>query len=113
MRVRVGDPRARSLTLERKLEMAKATTPANWVALCVTPMGGGSWIRETTKEQAVQRCARLFKSDWSHLFKIKKGDALKINVFDVTGMDEIFIGDNGVEFEGKPVPRHSVEAVTL
>lgn len=48
--------------------------------------GGSSWHTGKTPEEAARKAAKVTVSDWSRLFKF--GDTLKVNVYDIAGVNE-------------------------
>lgn len=66
-----------------------------WLAYVSTGMGGGTWARGKDRDKQIKAAARQFKSDWKHLFKLPKGQIVKIAVVDVTGQGSVSWDDNG------------------
>jgi hypothetical protein len=79
-----------------------------YLAVITTPYGGGSYARSDgseTKEEVARRARRIFISDWKHLFNLKKGAKLKVNIVDVTGLEDIEINDFQITVDGEPIDR--------
>lgn len=78
----------------------------------ITYMGGGSWARGKDKMETAKRCARIFKSDWKGLVKLKRGAKLKVNIYDCAGHDTVSWDDLGFyDKDRKPIvlPHEVVE----
>lgn len=56
--------------------------------------GMGTYWRCKDRDEAIKRCAKLFKSDFKSILKI--GKTVKVNVYDVTGYDEVWWDDRGL-----------------
>jgi hypothetical protein len=68
--------------------MTDAQAP-DFLAVITLAHGGGSWMRDPDRATSIKRAARIFKEDWSHLFKVgEKGSTVKVNVIDCTGFDK-------------------------
>ena len=71
----------------------------------VSIMGGGSLARGESLVDTVQRCLNITICDWGSMFKLDDAE-MKINVFDVTGFDQVAWGADGIhgwnEDEGIP-----------
>lgn len=78
---------------------------------------GSSFGRADTAEKAVALCKRSAEQDWKSLFDLD-GREVTINVYDVTGYDDLFWDERGVHPDNKPEEtlgkdRHSLVKVTL
>jgi arginase family enzyme len=60
---------------------------SDYLCLILTPYGGGSYARGADRAATVRRAARIFKEDWSHLFKLKPKATLKVNVYQIGDAD--------------------------
>jgi len=74
----------------------------DYLVIVSLPYGGGSWARGSDRDQTIERCKRILKSDWKSLFKFKKGLVVKANVLDATGFDNFEWGHMGITADGKP-----------
>ena len=91
--------------------MSNANTGGDFIALVRFEGGAGSWYRDKTAEAAVKGCHRIVKADFGKL--LKKGAVVKMALFDVTGHDEVFVGDNGARVGDQMIPVLRVEDVKL
>ena len=76
---------------------------------------GSSFGRAPTEEQAIEKCAKTAVADWSSMFDLA-GKEATINLFDVTGHDNIFWDMNGVHPKDDPeknLPKLGERKVTL
>lgn len=81
----------------------------DYLAVVYTPYGPGSYARSSgneTKEQVAQRCRRLFEKEWGSFLKLKKGTRLKVNVVDVTDLDDVSWDNRGFFCGDKYIERH-------
>lgn len=69
------------------------TQEKKYLAIINTGWGGGSWARDVNKSTAIERCAKITKSDWGHMLKIP--ETVKGMVYDVSGHDDIMWDDFG------------------
>jgi hypothetical protein len=64
--------------------------------LAIVLIGAGStFARGEDKDATVKKCARGVMRDWSRLFDVK-GKEVTVNVFDVTGHDDLRWDNEGV-----------------
>lgn len=61
--------------------------------------GGSSWARHSSRDKAISNAAKIFKSDWRGLFKLKKGDERTVTVVDATSYDNIYWGYDGIFYK--------------
>jgi hypothetical protein len=76
---------------------------------------GSSYGRDPNKDAAVARCKKIVEQDWAFMFDLH-GKTCTINVYDVTGHDDLFWDDRGVHPRTKPetcLPRLELVKVTL
>ncbi len=85
-----------------------------FLAIITLSVGAGSYAREKTKDEAVQRCKRIFEADFGGLYDID-GKTCKVNVYDVTDKGDVYWDDRGVFEKGKnePLPRLELAEVVL
>ena len=62
-------------------------------------MGGSSYGRADTIQEAVDNAARAFTGDWGSMFDVF-GHECPVNVFDVTGFDQIVWDHSGTYAPG-------------
>ena len=72
---------------------------------------GSCWGRDKDKETAIKTAVRVYKRDAGSIFKIKKGDQVKINIIDVYPHDEVRWDDLGIWLDGQKLEK-PVEVVT-
>jgi len=61
----------------------KNKKPATKVGIIL--LGGGStWYQGNDAKDIAVKCAKMCKSDWKHLFKFKRKEEFKVNIYDVT-----------------------------
>lgn len=75
----------------------------DYLVVCDMGYGGGSWARDKDLEKAVQRCRRIVYADWKHLFKLS-GVEVTLTLFDVTGQDEVTMGNGEVRGDHPDIP---------
>jgi hypothetical protein len=80
-----------------------AADTRDYLVVCDAGYGGGSWARDSDLEKAVERCRRIFYSDWRHLFKLD-GVEVTLSLFDVTGQDKVVMGNGEVRGDKPDVP---------
>jgi hypothetical protein len=76
---------------------------------------GSSHARGPDLEDTIKRCGRIAVSDWSSLFDLG-GKEAQINVYDVTGQDDLFWDERGVHPKSDPsvsLDRLELRKVTL
>lgn len=85
----------------------------DYLAVVINAYGGGSYARGPDREFQIKRVAKMYKADFSHLFKIgKKGSPLVVNVLDVTDFDEVTWDDRGFWAGKEAFPKDKLEVVT-
>jgi hypothetical protein len=80
-----------------------ASDTRDYLVLCDMGYGGGSWARGKDLEDCVKRCRLTVYSDWKHLFKLD-GAEVTLSLFDVTGQDEVTMGNGEVRGDKPDVP---------
>jgi hypothetical protein len=76
---------------------------------------GSSYARDPNKEAAIARCKKIVEQDWASMFDLHNKPC-KINVYDVTGYDDLFWDDRGVHPSTDPetcLPRLELSEVVL
>jgi hypothetical protein len=86
----------------RKQDARAAEAVRDYIVIVSIGGGGGSWARGADRDQTIERCKRILKSDWKSLFDFKRGTVIKANVLDVTGFDQVEWDDRGVRVDGQP-----------
>src|SRR5262245_51483286 len=98
--------------LDAQMTEVANTTERNYIAIILIGCGS-SWARDKDPEKAIKRCARIIVEDWSSLFDLE-GKTLPINLYDVTGHDEVSWSHHGIKGDGDgPITRIEVADVTL
>ena len=60
-----------------------------------------SWARMNSKEDAIKSVCNYIKSDWSGLYKFKRGDEVNVTVVNVEGYDDSCWNLDGIFFENE------------
>lgn len=86
-----------------------------WLAIIIGPYGGGSWARGRDMDVQIKRVCKIFKSDWKTLFKLPKGQEVKVVILDVTDRDHVYWDDFGFHDKdrGESFKPHSVVKAAL
>ena len=58
-------------------------------------MGGGTWCRSDNVSDAITRAVKGSVEDWGSMFKMD-GEEVPVNLYDITGMDKLVMGSDGV-----------------
>jgi hypothetical protein len=61
----------------------------NYIAI-VRILGGSTFARGADRGETIKRAARLAKSDWGKIAKLKRGDLIAVQVADLTGCDDVW-----------------------
>lgn len=94
--------------------MTKRKLQKSYLAILLTPYGGGSWARDATPEIAAKRVVKIFQQDWKGLFTLKKGHPIKVPVFDATDRNVAWDGNTVWDKDTKEnLQRHSTETIVL
>ena len=62
---------------------------------------GSSWARMASKDDAIKSVCKILKSDWSSLYKLKKGTEVNVTVVNVDGYDDICWGLDGFFYKNE------------
>lgn len=74
---------------------------------------GSSYGRAPTQEKAVALCKQSVEQDWSSLFDLH-GKECKVNVYDVTGHDQVNWGYDGIKGDNPNAPEiKRIDLVTV
>jgi hypothetical protein len=75
---------------------------------------GSSWYVDKDESTASKKCAKMCKQDWGHLFKFKRRQDFKVNLFDVTGKDWTALYNGYVkDKENNNIPLLKIETVVV
>jgi|688.fasta_scaffold497351_1 hypothetical protein len=75
---------------------------------------GSSWYVDKDESTASKKCAKMCKQDWGHLFKFKRRQDFKVNLFDVTGKDWTALYNGYVKDEkDNNIPLLKIETVVV
>jgi len=85
-----------------KIRAAEPCPTTDYLAIILCG-GGSAWGRSPDKAEAVKGALKVYKRDWGSLFKITKGDEVKINIVDVYPHDEVSWGSDGFYADGAKI----------
>lgn len=67
----------------------------DYLAIIMVGPGGSSFARGSDLEDTINRAVKIAHEDWSKLFDLS-GKKVSVNVFDVTGYEDLYWDDRGV-----------------
>jgi hypothetical protein len=77
--------------------------------------GGSSWARNSNPETAIKKVVNAVQNDWGQIFNMRGAD-IYVNVWDVTGNDEVHWDDEGMHGDKQdehPITKVSTRLVVL